>query len=230
MVANKKIILESVTTGSAKKPVKRAKKAVAEKAPELVANDNKMPSWEIVLRVINPKSSRPRRMSLHTLAYVLGKKTSEEAQELANELEKSGKVVGYRCPDVQTLIFYLKDYAKNGIKVTDPNGLTVTLNGMIDTRIDGVWKMVPEYLKKYPFPKIKGFKRFAKGHWSGGEMYKGTYVEGFSGMEEPFEKEDHSYAGAIIKALKANGFTPGLEGIAEDMCNSVCGGHDTIGH
>lgn len=140
--------------------------------------ENKMPAWEVMMRVINPKSTRPRRTSLHTIATMIG---HNDILALAKEIQDSGKVVGYRCPDVSALIFYLIDLCK--------------LPGMIDTRRGDVWGMVPAFLKEQPFPKIKGFKRFANGN---------------SGMTFPYEKEDFPLAIEIIKALRAAGYTPGL--------------------
>lgn len=149
-----------------------------------------MPDWEVVMRVINPKNKRPRRCSLHTLAHVTGR----DPLELAKEMQESKKVLGYRCPDVQTLIFYLVDLCK--------------LPGMIDTRDAKVWTKVPALLEEYPYPKVKGFRRFAKSTWTGGTWGKGTQVKESSGMESPFEYEDRDYALRIREALESTGFTP----------------------
>lgn len=156
------------------------------------------PDWECVLETYDPNcfsygasketGGRPRRCSLHTIAAVVGR----DPTIVAKEMEDSGLVVGYRCPDVQTLIFYLKRLANKP--------------GMIDTRNAGVWKLVPEYLEKYPFPKIKGFRRFGGGS---------------PGMEHVFLPEDMDYAMAIRTNLVKNGHTPSdIFDCADCMCGS----------
>ena len=42
----------------------------------------KKPAWEVVLNVLNPGNNRPRRMSLHTLAYLT---RTEDIMALAKE-------------------------------------------------------------------------------------------------------------------------------------------------
>lgn len=148
-----------------------------------------LPPWEIMLNVMCPKIKRPRRTSLHTLATVLG---HPDPLALAKELEKSGKVVGYVCPDVRTPIFYLKSLS------THP--------GMIDTRNASIWgkwsypsqgcSSLKEFFEKNPYPKIKGFKRFANGT---------------SAMEVPYEKDDYEYVRLLVRTLKEAGITPGIE-------------------
>ena len=64
--------------------------------------------WEVMLSLVCPHKKRPRRTSLHTLTLMLGRK---DPLALAKEMEASGKVVGYVCPDVSTPIFYLKSCA-----------------------------------------------------------------------------------------------------------------------
>lgn len=172
-----------------------------------IKSEEKLTDWEVVLNCINPKSTRPRRMSLHTLASVTGR---TDIMELAKELEASGKVVGYRCPDVQALIFYLKDLCK--------------LPGMIDTRNAGVWKMVPDFIKEHPFPKVKGFKRFAGAQWTGGTYGKGEYIRNSPAMEFPFEPEDFPYARVVVKALEDAGYTPGIEVPDDESVHDECCG------
>jgi len=150
--------------------------------------------WEVMMSVINPKSTRPRRTSLHTLAYVLGRK---DPLALAEEMRKSGKVVGYVCPDVKTPIFYLEKLCK--------------LPGMIDTREAGIWDKLPAFFEKNPYPTVKGFRRFKGGTWSGGEYGKGKFTPAQTAMDVPYEEEDYEYARLIIKTLKEAGFTPGID-------------------
>lgn len=166
------------------------------------------PDWEIVLETINPVKyngyNRPRRTSLHTLAFICGRK---DPIALAEEMAASKKVLGYICPDVCTPIFYLERLAK--------------LPGMIDTRDARVWgewgrtiagaTSIKDFVEKNPYPKVKGFKRFAQGHWTGGGYGMGSYVAGNSGMSVPYEPDDYPYARAVIKALKDAGYTPAIE-------------------
>ena len=155
-----------------------------------------IPDWEVMLSVINPDQSRPRprRTSLHTLAYVLGRK---DPLALAKEMEASGKVLGYVCPDVKTPIFYLEKM--------------VGLPTMIDTRdakVWGTWRYptagaasLQEFMEKNPFPQVKGFKRFGNGNMGVGSP---------NAMPVPYEPADYPYARLIIKALTEAGYTPGL--------------------
>ena len=168
------------------------------------ARAKKIPAWEVMLSVVNPKNKRPRRTSLHTIATVIGAK---DPLKLAKEMKASKKVCGYVCPDVQTPIFYLESM------VDHP--------GMIDDRDPHVWgkwlypdagaTSLSDFFKKNPYPKVKGFKRFADGgHWTGGAYGRGKYVPESSAMEVPYEKEDYDYARAVIKALKKAGYKPGI--------------------
>lgn len=168
----------------------------------------KKPAWEIVMETINPVKyngyNRPRRTSLHTLAYIAG---YDDPLKLAKEMEKSGKVLGYVCPDVKTPIFYLKRLAN--------------LPGMIDTRDSRVWgkwrypmagaASLSDFVEKNPFPQVKGFKRFANGGmWSGGAYGKGKYIPASSAMSVPYEKADYPYAKTVVKALKKAGYKTSL--------------------
>lgn len=175
----------------------KTKKTVTKKKPKLKA-------WEVMLSVVNPKNKRPRRTSLHTIATVIGAKN---LLKLAKEMQASKKVCGYVCPDVQTPIFYLDSM------VDHP--------GMIDDRDPHVWgkwlypdagaTSLSDFVKKNPYPKVKGFKRFADGgYWTGGSYGRGKYVPESSAMEVPYEKEDYEYARVVIKTLKKAGYKPGI--------------------
>lgn len=177
-------------------------KKIAKKPSRVKAK--KIPAWEVMLGVVNPKNKRPRRTSLHTIAAVTGAK---DPLKLAKEMKASGKVVGYVCPDVQTPIFYLTSM------VDHP--------GMIDDRDPNVWGKwlyrdagagsLKEFVKNNPYPKVKGFKRFVYGGtWSGGSYGKGKYISKSSAMEVPYEKTDYTYAKEVIKALKKAGHKPGI--------------------
>lgn len=134
--------------------------------------------WFIVLGVLDPLKKRPRRTSLHTLATVTGR---DDCKALAKEMEESGLVVGYRCPDVRTLIFYRKDM--------------ISCPGMIDTRDAKVFTMIDAILTEYPFPANRGFRRFA------------ARANLAYGMPDPFfDGEDYPYACAIREALLAWGY------------------------
>jgi hypothetical protein len=150
--------------------------------------------WEVMLSLVCPHKKRPRRTSLHTLTLMLGRK---DPLALAKEMEASGKVVGYVCPDVSTPIFYLKSMTQHP--------------GMIDTRDAGIWGKLSAFFEKNPYPKVKGFKRFQNGTWSGGEYGKGQFTPARTAMDVPYEKEDYDLARLIIKTLKEAGFTPGIE-------------------
>lgn len=159
------------------------------KTAPVATEETKLPDWEIMLSVVNPDpvKPRPRRTSLHTLAYVLGRK---DPLALAAEMASSDKVVGYVCPDVRTPIFYLKSMAHYPT--------------MIDTRDASVWgtwrypsagaTSLADFVAKNPFPAIKGFKRFKTPN----------------AMSLPYEAPDFPYARLIIKALTDAGYTPGL--------------------
>lgn len=140
--------------------------------------EEKKTDWEVMMSVVCPNKKRPRRTSFHTLATMLGR---EDILGLAKEMNESGKVWAYKCPDVRCYITYLD--SMRGCP------------GMIHTPQKNWFDSFPAFLKEQPFPKIKGFKRFANGN---------------SGMTFPYEKEDFPLALEIIKALRAAGYTPGL--------------------
>jgi hypothetical protein len=191
IVRSKKKIssIKSMSTSTIKKPG-----SIIKSSKPAIPKTSKLPDWEVMLSVLSPTINRPRRTSLHTLAAVLGRK---DPQKLADEMRKSGKVVGYVCPDIQSPIFYLKSLRKH--------------SGMIDTASANIWKEVPTYLEKHPFPKVKGFKRFAGGKWSKGSYGYGTYIANSSAMSVPFEKSDYAYANAVIDTLMAAGYTPAIK-------------------
>jgi hypothetical protein len=143
---------------------------------------------------MSPIINRPRRTSIHTIAAVCGYKN---ITKLAAEMKKSGKVLGYKCPDVSAYIFYLKSLKNHP--------------GMINTPSARVWDNLPAFFAKHPFPAVKGFKRFASGSWSGGSYGVGKYVAGSSDMAVPYEPADYAYANVVIAALKKAGFTPGIK-------------------
>lgn len=157
------------------------------------------PDWEVALSVVCPKIKRPRRTSLHTLATVLGR---TNIFELAKEMEQSGKVLGYKCPDVQCLIFYLNDMIK--------------CPGMIDTRDAKVWSQVEKFCTENPLETVKGFKRFAQGTWTSGKPGYGEYIRGNSQMNVPYEEADLEYALKITEALTKAGYQPGIEVVKEN--------------
>lgn len=111
-----------------------------------------MPDWEILMRTVDPKAflcgakpqPRSRRWSIHALAATCKR---EDPIALLEEMEKSGKVLGYFCPDVQCVIFYLKELRER----------------MIDTCNDRCWKDARKDLADHPYPKVQGFRRFAYG-------------------------------------------------------------------
>ncbi len=176
------------------KPIKAIKKSKAAIKTIKKAPKTKIPAWEIMLNVMSPTIKRPRRTSLHTLATVIGHK---DPLKLAKEMKKSDKVVGYVCPDVKTPIFYLKSLANHP--------------GMIDTRDSKVWGKLEAFIKKHPYPAVKGFKRFASPTWSGGSYGKGKFIAGKSAMDVPYETGDYAYANEVIKSLKKAGYKPGIK-------------------
>lgn len=187
---------KTTTTKPAKKTIKKTTKKAA-----------KTPAWEIALSVISPTINRPRRTSLHTLAAVIGHKNP---LKLAKEMQKSGKVAGYICPDVGTPIFYLDKFS------THP--------GMIDDRDPKVWGKwtkwdkqdygagsLTEFFKIHPYPKVKGFKRFANEKKIGVDKWGYPIYKAESAMTIPYEPSDYTYANEVIKALKTAGYKPGIK-------------------
>jgi len=188
-----------------KKASKSTKKIVKKSTTKKIAK--KVPAWEVALGVISPKIKRPRRTSLHTLATIIGHK---DPLKLAKEMEKSGKVAGYICPDVSTPIFYLDSLSQHP--------------GMIDTRNPKVWGTwtkwdkqdtgagsLKEFFKVYPYPKVKGFKRFARSVKVGKDKYGYPIYRAKSAMNVPYEKSDYEYANEVIKELKRAGHKPGIK-------------------
>ena len=180
--------------------IKQVQKVIAKpkaeiKKPEEPTINKDMPAWEVVLNVKCPKIHRPRRTSFQTLATVIGYQGN--LMDLAEEMRKSNKVVSYICPDVHCPITYLKSMVNNP--------------GMIDTRDPHIWRKLKAQFDQHPYPKVKGFKRFAQGTWSGGSYGKGKFMPANSAMEVPYEEGDYDYAREVIKALKSVGHAPGIE-------------------
>ena len=109
--------------------------------------------WEVAMsHVFNHKQgygnrNRPRRMSVHTIASVVGR----DPLVVLKEMEESDLCLGYPCPDVRGApIFYLKEL--RGI--------------MTDTPTQNAFKLAKDWLIKYPIDKIKGFKRHGGGNFT----------------------------------------------------------------
>jgi hypothetical protein len=162
--------------------------------------------WEKVMEVVQtegPNKGRPRRLSIHTITALCGR----DGFEILKEMEESGKVVGYECPDVRTPIYYLLEKSK--------------LPGMIDSRNANCWEKGRAWLKRYPTKDVKGFKRFpfmrfnAKGKYGAGfendpehkhKPHEGptpTYgcPDACYPMDVPFAPEDAAYEKLVRKAL-----------------------------
>ena len=184
--------------------------------------EERMPDWEVAMKVLIPngnKAGRPRRMSIHTIAAVCGR---QDIIALADEMSQAKyptdstvtdaygkklagtyKVAGYRCPDVNCLIFYLMEHVGRPTMI---HSAYFNKDG-----ICSVWEEVFDFCtREAPYPEIKGFKRFPEGSWSGGRYGVGTFIPPKYGMEFPFEPEDYPYARAVIKALKEAGYEPGI--------------------
>lgn len=140
---------------------------------------SKKPAWEVIMSTYHPGINRPRRTSIHTIATIMGLQSKKELLALAKEMQESGKVLGYRCPDVHCLIFYLKELR--------------SIPGMIDTANANVWNTVESFLEEAPFPKVKGFQGFPK---------DGVYQK----TDSPWGVEDIEFAKAIKKNLEKNGY------------------------
>lgn len=140
--------------------------------------------WEVLFRVIDPNTFpvwgvyRPRRMSIHTASAILGR----DAITLLKEMEASGEVAGYRCPDVSCVIFYLDELKKI----------------MVDTRTDGCWEQARAQVKTDPPALVKGFGRF--------KVYNLKGAGTRSAMPHPFMgKEDLPYIENIKAVFKEHG-------------------------
>lgn len=163
------------------------------------------PDWMRVMRVLNPdgpNKGRPRRLSLHTLTAVCGR----DGGTILKEMEHSGKVVGYECPDVRTPIYYLIEEAKRP--------------GMIDTRNEDCWERGRAWLAKYPTSEVKGFKKFPFYVYKGGQyvyddkhVHKGAKTDSNANarygcpdacytMDVPFDELDAAYEKLVRAAVK----------------------------
>jgi len=144
------------------------------------------PDWKIIMKTRRPGGGGGRNFSLHGLAALTGR---NDLLKLAKELKRSCEVNAQYCGGVSAPVFYM--HYKS------------------DFNERKAWKMVKDFIKKYPYPTVKGF-RVPGGHWSGGEYGRGTYIQDGNVMSDPFIKEDYQYANAIIKALREAGFEPGM--------------------
>jgi hypothetical protein len=193
---------EAIVTPTENKEIISAAKAAIAPIKEIKALTIKgdqekpvMPAWEVVMRTIIPpgclNAGRPRRTSLHTLASAIGVTDLLGILNLAKELKESKKVVGYRCPDVQCLIFYLDELSK--------------LPGMIDSRNPDVWKLVDAHVTtEAPFPQVRGFRRFTNYY----DSKTNKNVTEPNGMEYMYESNDYAYAMKVRENLLEAGFNP----------------------
>ena len=104
--------------------------------------------WQVIMshafshKAAYGNRNRPRRMSIHTIASVVGR----DPLDVLKEMEKSDLCLGYCCPDVGGApIFYLKKL--RGI--------------MTDTPTQNAFNLARDWIIKYPIDKVKGFKRHA---------------------------------------------------------------------
>lgn len=145
-----------------------------------------MPSWKIVMNVYHPHLSRPRYLSLHTIATIIG---CNDLLRLAKEMKRSGEVNISFCGTVKSPVFYLRRLREEN----EPK----------------IWNKIESFIKKWPFPTYRGF-RGVEGHWTGETYGSGRYVEPPTAMKEPFIRQDYSYANKIITALKNAKRRPGI--------------------
>lgn len=125
--------------------------------------------WEILMSYIFQHTegygnkNRPRRMSIHTIATMVGR----NPLVILKEMEKSNLCLGYQCPDVGgACIFYLKELKSI----------------MTDTPTKNAFNVAREQLKKWPIDKVKGFKR----HSSNGDP---TMPVPFDEKDAEYEKQ-----------------------------------------
>lgn len=150
----------------------------------------KLPDWEVMMSVLNI-DGRPRRTSLHTLASMLGR---TDLLKLAEEMQASGKVVGFYCGTVQCPVFFLRS-------MRDRPGMSQ----VIDNNIWGDWpypqggvSSLKTFIEANP-SNIKGFKRYA---WRGNSRWL---------LKAPYESDDLTYAKKIRSALVEAGYNPGVK-------------------
>lgn len=143
------------------------------------------PSWKIIMGVLRD-GVRPRYLSLHTLATLLGR---TDLLQLAKEMKRSCEVNASYCGEVHTPVFYLNRFSELNSRKT--------------------WKDLQNFIKLHPFPETRGFQR-ADGHWTEG-YGRGKFIPPVHAMPEPFIKEDYAYANKIIRALRAAGREPGIK-------------------
>lgn len=142
------------------------------------------PDWEVVLRIIDPAAylcgserlPRPRRLTAQGIAACCGR----DVHVVLTEMEKSGRVSGYYCPDPMAPIFYLNDLRGRMI---------ATGSRMND------WGYFHTFADQHP--KAKGFSRRIRA----GESNE---------MPTPFDpqdKGDQVYEALVKEGMKVMGFT-----------------------
>ena len=137
-----------------------------------------LPDWYIAMNVTHSELWRPRFLSLHTLATITGR---DDLLELAKEMKDSREVNATFCSTVRAPVFCLK--------------------GRGTGNSEKVWDELGDFVKRHPYPEIKGFQS-GDGYWTSGYYGIGSYVSPETAMTEPFVKQDYKYANKIIKALR----------------------------
>lgn len=167
----------------------------------LVSGD---PDWMRMMKVVQtegPNAGRPRRLGIHAITAICGR----DPLTILSEMEKSGKVNGYVCPDVRTPIYYLQEMSQ--------------CPGMVlgGSRQNECFKAGKEWIERYPVAKVKGFKRFPMyrfnektkmfepdpNHKCKGEKKPMTWgcPDECYPMSVPFGPEDAAYEALVRKAV-----------------------------
>ena len=145
--------------------------------------------WEVLMQTIDPRAFlcgvspelRPRRWSINALADVVGR----DPKVILKEMQKSEKVLGYWCPDVNCCVFYMIYLRARMIDTSDskPNGKGVAIKDQ------AVWDTVKADLKKFA-KGVRGFRRF--------DDKKPFLDRAF----DPEDKGDTQYEGLCMTALE----------------------------
>lgn len=149
-----------------------------------------IPDWKVVMSINHPSLQRPRFLSLHTIAALTGR---NDLPKLIEEMRESCEVCITFCSTVKAPVFHLRSMDFHGNN-NEPKQ----------------WNQLDNFLKKYPYPKYKGFKA-CEPIWSSGVYGMGRYTTPDTAMEEPFVRYDYPYAKKMIAALEKHQYEPGLK-------------------
>lgn len=132
--------------------------------------------WHIVMSTQYPSMwgfpIKPKSLSIHTIATLVNR----DPLVVLEEMENSGLCKGMFCNNVNSPVFWLREFNKIG--------------WITELEVVSAFKRAREYISKYPINEVKGFK------------FDKFFSVDNKTMTVPFDESDKSYQEKIEIRLK----------------------------